>query len=168
MSMPLGRLVVAGKMRGEIPMSTACDNRCLERQQMSLYGLRVLVVDDNADSLDLLAFILEEYGGKVIKALGAVEALEIIQHVNVHLLISDLVMPQVDGYDLIRRIRRLSPQQGGLIPAIALTAQVTEEARTLALSSGFQSYLTKPFEPKSLVALVAKLTLANSIATPMS
>ena len=142
-------------------MSTACDNRCLERGLLSLNGLRVLAVDDNADNLDLLAFILEEYGGKVIKAFGAVEALEIIQHVNVHLLISDLVMPQVDGYELIRHIRRLSPQQGGLIPAIALTAQVTEEARTLALSSGFQSYLTKPFEPKLLIAMAAKLALAN-------
>lgn len=143
-------------------MSTACDNWYLEREVMSLNGLRVLAVDDNADSLDLLAFILEEYGGKVIKACGAVEALDILQHVKVHLLISDLVMPQVDGYELIRRIRRLSSQQGDLIPAIALTAQVTEEARTLALSSGFQSYLTKPFDPKSLVAVVAKLTLANS------
>lgn len=148
-------------MQGEIPMSTACDNWCLEAELMSLNGLRVLAVDDNADNLDLLAFILEEYGGKVIKALGAVEALEIIQRVNVHVLISDLVMPQVDGYELIRRIRRLSPHQGGLIPAIALTAQVTEDARTLALSSGFQSYLTKPFEPKSLVAVAAKLALAN-------
>ncbi|HEY9674407.1 MAG TPA: response regulator [Waterburya sp.] len=122
---------------------------------------RVLAVDDNADHLDLITFILAESGANVIKALGAVEALEIIQHVLVDLLISDVVMPKVNGYELMHRIRSLSPQQGGLIPAVALTAHATEEARTLALQSGFQVFLTKPLEPKLLVAVVAKLTRGN-------
>ena len=142
-------------------MPKAYNPGCLEPELVSLNGKQVLAVDDNADSLDLLAFILEESGGKVIKALGAVEALEIIKHVKVDLLVSDIIMPKVDGYELLNRIRSLSPQQGGLMPAVALTAHATKEARTLALQSGFQDFLTKPLEPELLVAVVAKLTRGN-------
>lgn len=138
-------------------MPKAYDNCCLERELVSLKGKQVLAVDDHADSLDLIAFILSEYGVNTLKAFRAVEAFEIIQRVKVDLLISDIVMPEIDGYELIRRIRCLSPKQGGLIPAVALTAHATKEARTLALSSGFQDYLTKPLEVELLFAVVAKL-----------
>jgi CheY-like chemotaxis protein len=160
-STPLGSLIKTELLEEELSMPNACHPQCLEPELVSLNGKRVLAVDDNADNLDLVAFILEDAGGKVIKAVGAVEALEIMKHVKVDLLISDIVMPKVDGYELLNSIRSLSPEQGGLIPAVALTAHATKEARTLALQSGFQGFLTKPLEPELLVAVVAKLTLGN-------
>lgn len=143
-------------------MSKSCEPRLLEPELVSLRGKRVLAVDDNADHLDLITFILAESGVNVIKALRAVEALEIIQHVKVDLLISDIVMPEIDGYELINRIRSFPPQQGDLLPAVALTAHATPESRTLALQSGFQVFLTKPLEPQLLLTVVAKLVRVSS------
>jgi CheY-like chemotaxis protein len=132
----------------------------------SLESLRVLVVDDNDDSLELVKIILEEYGTQVLTTLSAHQAFEAFFHFQPDILISDIAMPGEDGYSLIRKIRALSPQQGGLIPAIALTACVVAEERLRSLSSGFQFYLPKPLDPCELVATVANLaeeTLRNRL-----
>lgn len=128
-----------------------------DRELQTLNGLQVLVVDDDIDSLDLLVFILEEYGVQVLKAKSAPQALNIIRQFEPDLLISDIAMPGEDGYELIRQVRNLSCAQRRQIPAIALTACIIEEGGILALESGFQLYLTKPVEPDELVAVVAKL-----------
>ncbi|GAA6619062.1 hypothetical protein NUACC26_048740 [Scytonema sp. NUACC26] len=122
----------------------------------TLEGLPILVVDDDTDNLILMTFILEQSGAKVITASSAIEALEVIQKFELRLLVADISMPQVDGYSLIRKIRNLnSPQKD--IPAIAVTAIATEEGRSFAVTSGFQSYLVKPVDPDDFVAEVIKL-----------
>ncbi|HEY9675319.1 MAG TPA: response regulator [Waterburya sp.] len=120
-------------------------------------GLRVLLVDDNIDNLELLAIILEQYGTEVITAASAAEAIQAIAQSIPDILISDIAMPLEDGYSLIRQIRKLPPEQGGLIPAIALTAYAKNEDRLLALEAGFQMHLPKPIDPDELIAVVMKL-----------
>jgi CheY-like chemotaxis protein len=124
---------------------------------LSLKSLRVLVVDDNIDSLFLTAFILEECGTEVVKAASAGEALRIFLDAKLDMLICDLAMPDEDGCSLIRKIRLLEPEQGGQVPAIALTASAGEQDRSLAMEAGFQVHLAKPIEPADLVGVVAAL-----------
>ncbi len=123
----------------------------------SLKSLRILVVDDNTDSLVLTTFILEDYGAEVVTAASVGEALKMFLEAKPDLLISDITMPDEDGYSLIRKIRLLEPEQGGQIPAIALTASAREEDRRLSMEVGFQEHLAKPFEIAELVGIVAAL-----------
>jgi CheY-like chemotaxis protein len=123
----------------------------------ALNKLRVLVVDDNADTLELVSFILEEYGTEVITAASAIEAIAAIAQSQPNILISDIAMPGIDGYSLIRKVRTLSSERGGQIPAIALTAYASEEERIRLLDSGFQMHIAKPVDPAKLVAVVANL-----------
>lgn len=123
--------------------------------------LRVLVIDDNIDTLELVAVILEQYATEVITAASATEAMQVIAQSKPDVLVSDIAMPGVDGYSLIRQVRTLSSEQGGMIPAVALTAYASEEQRTLALESGFQMHVSKPVDPAELVAVVVKLAQIN-------
>lgn len=123
----------------------------------SLKSLRVLVVDDNTDNLLLTAFILEEYGIEVVTAESAGEALKLFLEAKPNMLICDITMPGEDGHTLIRKIRLLEPEQGGQIPAIALTASASEADRRLSMEVGFQVHLAKPIEPDKLVEMVAAL-----------
>jgi CheY-like chemotaxis protein len=123
-----------------------------------LQGIRILLVDDEADMLDLAQVILEQYGAEVSVAASAAEALSIFDRCQPSLLISDIGMPDVDGYMLMRQVRQRSPQAGGQIPAIALTAYAAEFDRQLALQAGFQLHLPKPVEPEQLVQAVCTLT----------
>ncbi len=123
----------------------------------ALDGLRVLVVDDNIDNLELVSVVLEQYGTEVRTAASAAEAIEAIAQFLPDILISDIAMPDVDGYSLIRQIRNLEAEQGGFLPAIALTAHAKEEDRFLSLEAGFQRHLPKPLDPFELVAVVAQL-----------
>jgi Response regulators consisting of a CheY-like receiver domain and a winged-helix DNA-binding domain len=115
------------------------------------------VVDDNADTLELVSFILEEYGTEVITAASAIEAIAAIAQSQPNILISDIAMPGIDGYSLIRKVRTLSSERGGQIPAIALTAYASKEEGTRLLDSGFQMHIAKPVDPAELVAVVANL-----------
>ncbi len=123
----------------------------------ALDGLRVLLVDDNIDNLELAAIILEQYGTEVITAASAAQAIQAIAQSIPDILISDIAMPLEDGYSLIRQIRKLAPEQGGLIPAIALTAYAKNEDRLLALEAGFQMHIPKPIDPDELIAVIVKL-----------
>jgi PAS domain S-box-containing protein len=123
----------------------------------SLDGLRVLVVDDEPDTLELLKAGLGQCGAEVVTARSAGEALEIIKTVLPDVLISDIGMPNVDGYDLIRRVRDLPVEGGGRVPAIALTAYARTEDRLQALRVGYQMHVPKPVELAELVAVVASL-----------
>ncbi len=128
-----------------------------DREFQSLEGLQVLVVDNNVDSLELTSFILNDYKAKVIAVETASKALEAIAQFMPNILISEILLPDRDGYSLIHQIRTLPPQKGGLIPAIALTVCAKYQDRVLALESGFQTHIAKPLEPSELVAAVAKL-----------
>ncbi len=122
----------------------------------SLDDLRILVVDDDPDSSMLLAFILESCGSQVMIASSSIEALGILKEFEPNFLISDLVMPQVDGYSLIRRIRNLDSSLR-MIPSVAVTVVKPEEGHKLALMSGFQAYFIKPVDPDHLITEIKKL-----------
>ncbi|MBI2897255.1 MAG: response regulator [Deltaproteobacteria bacterium] len=123
----------------------------------ALDGLRILVVDDDVESLDVLTAVLVQFGAQVKGSASAREALEDVQSFRPDVLLSDIAMPGEDGYSLIRRVRSLSPERGGEIPAAAITAFATDEDRVRALSAGYQTHLPKPFEPSTLAAVVTDL-----------
>lgn len=126
-----------------------------------LAGLRIMVVDDEPDSLDLVAAMLEQRGAKVVARSGSADALEVLKRASEDLipdlLITDIRMPEEDGFDLITQVRALGAQQGGAIPAVALTAYAGTEIRTRILAAGFQRHIAKPVEPATLTAIVASL-----------
>ena len=123
----------------------------------ALNGVRVLIVDDEVDSREFLVAALEQCEAKVFAFASASEALEALLRLKPDVLVSDIAMPLEDGYSLIRKVRQLSAEQGGQIPAIALTAYARAEDRMKALASGFQSHIPKPVEPAELATVVASL-----------
>jgi PAS domain S-box-containing protein len=129
--------------------------------QFSLAGLRVLVVDDEVDARQLLTTVLSQYGAQVMTAASAADALIAVQQFHPDVLVSDIGMPETDGYALIRQLRSLPSEQGGRIPAVALTAYARAEDRTQALLSGFQLHVPKPVNPAELAAVVANLAGRN-------
>jgi PAS domain S-box-containing protein len=122
-----------------------------------LAGLKVLVVDDQRDARDLVKRVLEDSGAEVFPAGSAAEALAVLAAWRPDVLVSDIGMPEVDGYELVRKIRAISAENGGKIPAIALTAFARSEDRTRALRAGFTVHVSKPVDPAELVATVASV-----------
>ena len=123
----------------------------------SLAGLRVLVVDDEEDTRDLLSVVLSSQGAVVTTVGTAAEALTALTQHPVDVLVSDIGMPGEDGYTLMSRVRVLSAAQGGEVPAVALTAYARAEDRRRALAAGYQYHLSKPIEPGELVRMVARV-----------
>jgi CheY-like chemotaxis protein len=121
-----------------------------------LRGFQVLVVDDEEDSLELLRMILESEGAKVTTVTSAEAALQNLTAYSPNILISDIGMPKMDGYMLIRQVR-LQEAKGNLLPAIALTAYVGQEEERKAVAAGFQLYLAKPIAPDDLIQAIAAL-----------
>ncbi len=122
-----------------------------------LDGVFVLLVEDAADVRAATARLLEHAGARVLVATGAMEALGLLKRHRPDVLLSDIAMPEVDGYELLRRVRALGPQQGGTIPAAAFTAFTRTEDETRALAAGFQLHLAKPVSEAALTAAVATL-----------
>jgi PAS domain S-box-containing protein len=119
----------------------------------SLTALRILVVEDEPDTCEFLDRFLRSYGADVLIAHSAEQALTRLSDGRIDILVSDIGLPDVDGYDLIRRIRRLP--RGAAIPAVALTAYARTEDRMRAFRAGYQAHLAKPIEPAELVATIA-------------
>jgi PAS domain S-box-containing protein len=122
-----------------------------------LDGLKILVVDDESDTRELLRVGLEHCGAEVLVAGSAKEALEAIETSRPEILISDIGMPDEDGYELIKKVRALPAGRGGKTPAIALTAYARTEDRLRALRSGYQMHMPKPVELAELVAVITSL-----------
>ena len=122
-----------------------------------LAGLRVLVVDDESDMRELIKCILGEAGAEVRVATVAREGFEIFEQWRPDVLVSDIGMPDEDGYALIRKIRALPVDQGGQTPAAALTAYADQHAREQTLSAGYQVHISKPVQPTSFKEMVARL-----------
>ena len=122
-----------------------------------LSGLRVLVCEDDADSRELLQEVLSGEGATVCLAAAAAEALEVLGEFRPDVLVSDIGLPLVDGYTLMRQIRQLGDDKGGRTPAIALTAYAGGEDARRAFSAGYQVHVTKPVDPGDLAARVANL-----------
>lgn len=123
----------------------------------SLRQVNIFVVDDDPDTRDLLRFMLEEEGAIVTVATNAKEALSLLEKELPTILVSDVAMPEMDGFQLIAQIRELP--QGAELPAIALTAYAREEDRLQAIRSGFNDYLTKPVDPLELMQLIQRYCL---------
>lgn len=142
-----------------------------------LTGLHILVVDDEPDSRDVVAFIIQQAGAKVVAVSSAGEALQILQTTTFDLLLSDVGMPEMDGYELMREVRQLLeghhkastpvelvnlPAGASLLPkAIALTAYAEAIDQQQALASGFQRHLVKPVEPNELLQAIVTITGKN-------
>jgi PAS domain S-box-containing protein len=124
---------------------------------LPLAGIRILLVDDEIDTRDFMSFVLQEHGADVTVASSASEALKAFAESPPDILLSDLGMPLMDGYSLMTQIRSISSEQGGQIPAIALTAYAGEKDRDRAFAAGFQKHVAKPVEPSELVALIIDL-----------
>ncbi len=144
------------------PMLDPVETKVETTSRPPLFDKRILVVEDDADSREVLQMFLEQSGARVSSAQSAKVAVSMLNLYSdpaglPDLIISDLAMPDEDGYSLITRIRQMSPDQGGTIPAIALSAFTTVESKQKAFESGFQIYSTKPFEPDSLIADILRL-----------
>ena len=142
----VGRVHPAAK---DLLPTAACTDR--------LDNLKILVVDDERDTRELLKEGLEYCGARVMLAASAAEALESLQKDLPDVLISDIGMPIEDGYELIRQVRKLGKENGGRVPAIALTAYTRVEDRMHALRAGYHMHVPKPVELAELVAVAASV-----------
>jgi PAS domain S-box-containing protein len=122
-----------------------------------LAGARLLLVEDDADARELMTAILVDAGLTVKSVCSALAALDLFPSFRPQLLVSDIGLPEQDGYSLIRHIRALDDEQGGSIPALALTAYTRPEDRTKALAAGFTTHIGKPVNPADLLAALANL-----------
>jgi CheY-like chemotaxis protein len=127
------------------------------RKSQMLRGVKVLYVEDDADTRLMVTVILESHGAQVTAVETAREALEVLPKLLPHVLLSDIGLPQEDGYTLIQKVRALPPGRGGLTPAAALTAYTSDGDRSRAWGSGFEEHAPKPMDPLSIVVLVANL-----------
>jgi CheY-like chemotaxis protein/two-component sensor histidine kinase len=144
-------------LRGVRAHPTAMQVAAQDFKRLDLAGIKVLVVDDEADAREIIALVLTTCGAEPITASSADEALTLLSRLRPHVLVSDIGMPDVDGYELLRRVRALGHAGGGGLPAIALTAFARSEDRTRALRAGFLMHIAKPVEPAELAAAVASL-----------
>jgi CheY-like chemotaxis protein len=129
----------------------------LRSQNLDLTDIRVLIIDDEPDSRELLSVILSQARAEAMTVASAAEFLTALKSFQPDVVVSDIGMPEVDGYTLLRQVRSLLPEQGGQVPAIALTAYAGEIDRQQAIAAGFQRHITKPIEPDQLVVAIAEL-----------
>jgi len=136
--------------------------------ELTLEGLRILVVDDEPDARALARRVLEERGAHVVTVASALEAMAVVGGDSApSVVVSDIGMPNEDGYDFIRNMRAL-PGLAGRIPAVALTALARTEDRQRALLAGYQTHISKPVDPAELVAVIADVTEMTSRAAVRS
>lgn len=133
-------------------------NEPLPSVDIDLAGVRVLAVDDSEDTRALLSVLLSQYGAEVSVVDSGAEVLAALKSYDPDVLVCDIGIPNMDGYNLLQQIRVLSSELGGDIPAIAVTAFATQEDYQRALDSGFQKHIAKPIEPEILVSAIAELT----------
>ncbi|HEY9420406.1 MAG TPA: response regulator, partial [Thermoanaerobaculia bacterium] len=127
-----------------------------------LAGLRLLLVDDDLDTCEAMSVLLSRAGARVATASSVPEALAQFARSRPDLLVTDIGMPERDGYDLLRHVRMRSPEQGGNLPAVAMTAYARPEDRERALAAGFQEHVPKPVDPADLVSVLARLAGRNA------
>jgi CheY-like chemotaxis protein len=132
----------------------ASEDTASQAATISFAGTVILVVEDDADTRELVGRLLESHGAQVLLAASAPEALTLLQATPAQMLLSDVGLPQMDGYDLVRHIRSSGRPEASM-PAIALTAFARAEDRTRALRAGFNAYVAKPVDPHELLAVVA-------------
>jgi PAS domain S-box-containing protein len=163
------RLPVASTLEEAVPTPQAAPSHGADGlEQISLDGVKVLVVDDEPDSRDLVKRILGGCRATVITAGSAAQALQHFHKERPHVIVSDIGMPDQDGYEFMRTVRSLRREEGGQTPAAALTAYARPLDRRQALLAGYQSHVVKPADPAELVTVVASLAgkLVGNSRTP--
>ena len=128
-----------------------------EETSLNLKGVQVLVVDDDTDTREFVVFLLQQAQASVMFADSAGKALAALMQSKPDVLLSDIGMPDMDGYMLMQQVRALPPEQGGQIPAIALTAYAGDFNQQQALDAGFQRHIAKPVEPEELIGAIVNL-----------
>ena len=137
-----------------------CTKNGLATNLPCLQGLRVLVVDNNVDCCDLIELLLRFYGVEVRKAFVAQQALKIFIEWQPDILVSEVALPEVDGFTLVQQARTITAERGKELLVIAVTAYITEELRQLALSSGFDWWFTKPLDLNNFLTVLACWAIA--------
>jgi CheY-like chemotaxis protein len=140
---------------------TSVKARIPDDRSQPLHGLTVLVIDNEEDARAIVAAILEQYGASVVAAESVAEAFRAIAEELPHVVVSDISMPEEDGYSFARRLRASPDRRVAGLPALALTALAHPEARKQALGAGFLVHMTKPVDPEELVRTVARLALSR-------
>ncbi|MFB2836575.1 PAS domain-containing protein [Floridanema evergladense] len=135
----------------------------INTNNLPLTGVKILLVDDEADVRQLIGFVLEEYGATITVVSSAKEALTAFNESLPDILVSDIGMPEMDGYMLIEKLRSLPAEKGGEVPAIALTAYAGEVNEQKAFSSGFQKHIAKPVEPEILMQAITSLVKSTNL-----
>jgi CheY-like chemotaxis protein/anti-sigma regulatory factor (Ser/Thr protein kinase) len=162
-AIPVANKASVAEMNG-LRVTEESQNMAPLQVAQQLQGVRVLVVDDEPDSRDLLMTIFSRCGSEVRCSESAAHAMQEFESWNPELLVSDIGMPNEDGYSLIRKVRELK-SDSARIPAVALTAYATDEDRSQALSAGFQIHVAKPIEPESFVTSVIEVLCRKSAPT---
>jgi signal transduction histidine kinase/ActR/RegA family two-component response regulator len=155
------RLPLAEKVAGARTGPTTADGN-----RPALQGAQILVVDDDQDALDMLTVVLTEAGAAVRTAASATEALAMLRWIRPDVLVSDLAMPDEDGYSLIRNLRAIERESGRETPAVALTAYVRVQDRARAEAAGFNVFVEKPVDPEELIAVLAGIAESRGGKTP--
>jgi signal transduction histidine kinase/ActR/RegA family two-component response regulator len=155
------RLPLAEKVEGARPGPAAANG-----SPPALQGAQILVVDDDQDALDMLTVVLTEAGAAVRTAASATEALALLRWIRPDVLVSDLAMPDEDGYSLIRNLRAIERESGRETPAVALTAYVRVQDRARAEAAGFNVFVEKPVDPEELIAVLAGIAESRGGKTP--
>ena len=158
------------RVGAERPVANHASNT--PRSAAALDGIRVVVVEDEADARELIQLVLERSGAEVRAAASAAEGLEAVEAFSPHVIVSDIGMPHEDGYSFMRRVRRLPEELGGGVAAVALTAYTRDEDRLHAMRAGYNRHLAKPAHPDALVSTIKELVkrdprdpAANNFAT---
>jgi CheY-like chemotaxis protein len=154
--LPLAALQQPGEGERVHPRGAAVSSSPFKVNGVSLTGVRVLVVEDDADARTLVRRVLADSGATVVATTSAAEALAALESFTPDVLVSDIGMPEQDGYELIRRVRMLGGA-AGRVQAVALTAFARMEDRTQAMLAGYQMHLAKPVDPRELAITVASL-----------
>ncbi|HWA74421.1 MAG TPA: PAS domain S-box protein [Polyangiaceae bacterium] len=149
------QIVVTSVPEQNIPATSSIENATAVLP--SLAGLSVLVVDDEPDALDIAAHILRERGAQVTTAGSAAQALDALDRTRADVIVSDIAMPEMDGFTFIRKLRAMPAPRGGRTPALALTAYARKEDAQRAFNAGYQMHASKPIDPSQLVTMVANL-----------
>ncbi len=139
-----------------IPAQNPSNNETAERIKDSQLpaAIHILLVEDNDDSREMLKVLFDQFKLQITAVASVAEAMKILEKTRPDILISDIGMPDEDGYDLIRKVRALSPEKGGNVPAIALTGYASDQDRDLALKAGYQEHLSKPIDVDELIKLI--------------
>jgi signal transduction histidine kinase/CheY-like chemotaxis protein len=143
---------------GSLELPEAANRYQIPEHPPRLENLRIVIVEDEPEARYILEAVLKQHGADVTAAASAAEGLEALRRVNPDVVVSDIEMPYEDGYTFITRVRSLPFEEGGHVPAIALTAHARGDDRLRALSAGFDAHVTKPMDPMELITVIASLT----------